>query len=82
MGIRLEHAALRGGYRTFKITERGPGKLQSDFFMTIDVSTNLDPANGEKLEFLIRFAEALARSLATEDNERELMSPPDHKDRE
>ena len=50
--------------------------------MTIDVSTNLDPANGEKLEFLIRFAEALARSLATEDNERELMSPSDQKDRE
>jgi hypothetical protein len=50
--------------------------------MTIDVSTSLDPANGEKLEFLIRFAEALARSLATEDNETELMSPSDHKDRE
>ena len=40
--------------------------------MTNTVSSGFEPANGERLDFLLRFAEALARSLAEEDNEREL----------
>jgi hypothetical protein len=50
--------------------------------MTSNFSIGIDPANGEGLEFLVRFAEALARSLANEDNERELTDSAGLKDGE
>jgi hypothetical protein len=66
----LKHAAHRGGYRTCKTKERSPGTLQKLFLMnTVTSGDYLLQNENETLDFLMRLAEALARSLAQEDNE-------------